>query len=652
MAAGLTPFPPRAAGLHLHYGDEIQAELAQLTTAVTRQIPHDSPLAVYPPRWLALKLLEADVELTARVAQAPTGEVLLAEVRAAAARIEDVYGDTADIALADARYGFVHGVAHQVVRRTSTHRYDMTTRVDRIVAHRIFGLPLFFAVMYVMFKLVVDVSAPFLDWMDGVIHGPITRWADQLLTLAGAPNWLHALIADGIINGVGGVLVFLPGLFVLYLFLTFLEDSGYMARVAFLMDKVMSFTGLQGKSFIPLILGFGCAVPAIYATRTLENERDRIATGLLVPLMSCSARLPVYVVFGMAFFPRHADLLITGLYLSGIVIAAGVGWLFSRTLFRHSPQALRTAAPLVAGGGIDIGRLRGARHRHAAERLGRIHQQPRMARMVGQAPGHRFDRQHPAAVPEQVGEHHQPGAGAQGALQGLQGSHRHVAVIARQITHRQWGDRQPLATGQLATGRHHPRMLRIPQQDLLPLAPGQAPERQHAAAGDVLGEGHPRRRHPEPLGQPRAQRPTEAAQQRPDVLGEGAELLDALPGGDHRLKRRRGQGALAAVVEIGFGRQSGHLGPQSAHSTWPTATAATAENRVMPRAVRGFCPWATARVVITPAPRQATASWVGSSPREFGVGSTGQEGIWPDGREVGARRLRPGQGSLRVVVLR
>lgn len=340
MAAGLAPSRALMGTFQLHYGEEIQTELVQLTATMARQIPQDSPLAVYPSRWLALKLLETDAELTHRVAQSPAGETILAQVQQAAARIEAVYGDSADIALADARYGFVHGVAHQVVQRHPTRRYDMTTRVDRIVAHRILGLPLFFVVMYVMFKLVVDVSAPFLDWMEGVIHGPLTRWAGSLLALVAAPPWLHSLITDGIINGVGGVLVFLPGLFVLYLFLTFLEDSGYMARVAFLMDKLMSFTGLQGKSFIPLILGFGCAVPAIYATRTLENERDRIATGLLVPLMSCSARLPVYVVFGMAFFPRHADLLITALYLSGIVIAAGVGWLFSRTLFRNSPQAL------------------------------------------------------------------------------------------------------------------------------------------------------------------------------------------------------------------------------------------------------------------------------------------------------------------------
>ncbi len=339
MASSLiAPTPHRAHGFHLHYGEEIQAELAQLTTDLAHQIAHDPVLSTYPSRWLALKLLEDDADLTLRVARSPEGDAILAQVQRAAARIAEVYGDSADIALADARYGFVHGVAHQVVQRVPTNRYDMTTRVDRIVVHRVLGLPLFLAVMYLMFKLVVDVSAPFLDWMDGVINGPITRWATQILTWVGAPPWLHSLVVDGIITGAGGVLVFLPGLFVLYLFLTFLEDSGYMARVAFLMDKLMRFTGLQGKSFIPLILGFGCAVPAIYATRTLENERDRIATGLLVPLMSCSARLPVYIVFGMAFFPHHADLLITGLYLGGIVLAAGVGLLFSRTLFRNRPQ--------------------------------------------------------------------------------------------------------------------------------------------------------------------------------------------------------------------------------------------------------------------------------------------------------------------------
>lgn len=322
---------------HSHYSEEIRHEVADLAALIEAE---PALVATFPAGWLALKLLEGEADLMTQVAATPSGDAILAQAQTRAEHIHSIYGDTVDIALADARYGFIHGVTLEVQKRIPTGRYDITERVDRIAAHRVLGLPIFLAVMYVMFKLVVDVSAPFLDWVDAVITGPVSRWATHLLTLTAAPDWIHALVRDGIIAGVGGVLVFVPGLFVLYLFLTFLEDSGYMARVAFLMDKLMSFTGLHGKSFIPLILGFGCAVPAIYATRTLENERDRIATGLLVPLMSCSARLPVYVVFGMAFFPRHADLLILSLYLGGILLAGGMAWLFSRTLFRNRPQTM------------------------------------------------------------------------------------------------------------------------------------------------------------------------------------------------------------------------------------------------------------------------------------------------------------------------
>ena len=166
--------------------------------------------------------------------------------------------------------------------------------------------------MFVVFKLVVDVSAFFLDWVDAVIGGPLTRWVTSFLTMISAPDWFVSLAVDGVIAGVGAVLVFVPGLIVLYLFLTLLEDSGYMARVAFVMDRVMRFTGLHGKSFMPMILGFGCAVPAIYSTRTLESRTQRILTSLVLPLMSCSARLPVYVVFGLAFFGAAAGNVITG----------------------------------------------------------------------------------------------------------------------------------------------------------------------------------------------------------------------------------------------------------------------------------------------------------------------------------------------------
>lgn len=321
----------------INYGPEMEAEVAALVSLIRQ---HPSLNQQFNPRWLAVKLLEDEADIVARVEKFEGGAMLVNQARQAAARIEAIYGDSVDIAIADARYGFIHGLTRQAVNKTQANRYTTTDRIDRIVTNRVLGLPIFLTVIYVMFKLVVDVSTPYLDWVDNLFSGPVSRWATGLLALVSAPEWLHALAVDGIIAGVGGVLVFLPGLFVLYFFLTLLEDSGYMARVAFLMDKLMSFTGLHGKSFIPLILGFGCAVPAIYATRTLENERDRIATGLLVPLMSCSARLPVYVVFGLAFFPGQADLLITGLYIAGIVLAAGMGWLFSHTLLKNSPDAM------------------------------------------------------------------------------------------------------------------------------------------------------------------------------------------------------------------------------------------------------------------------------------------------------------------------
>jgi ferrous iron transport protein B len=322
---------------HLNYGKEVEAELEHLSAMISQQ---PGLATQFQPRWLALKLLEGEADFVAQVAATSDGAALLAQARQGSRRIQEIYGDSVDIAIADARYGFIHGVTRQVVDQSQVNRYTLTDRIDRVVTHRWLGLPIFLLVMYLVFKLVVDVSTPYVGWVDSVISGPVSRWLGQLLNLLAAPAWLHSLVLDGAIAGVGGVVVFLPGLFVLYFFLTLLEDSGYMARVAFLMDKLMSFTGLHGKSFIPLILGFGCAVPAIYATRTLENERDRIATGLLVPLMSCSARLPVYVVFGLTFFPRQADLLIMALYLSGIGLAAGVGWVFSQTLLKSNPEAM------------------------------------------------------------------------------------------------------------------------------------------------------------------------------------------------------------------------------------------------------------------------------------------------------------------------
>lgn len=329
----LQPIAPRFT---VNYGSDIEAEIGRLIALMKAQLP---TLRQDNLRWLAIKLLENEADIVARVHALPSSQEVIERAAAGRRRISQIYGDEADIAIADARYGTINGLTRQVLDTSQVNRYSLTDRIDRVVTNRILGLPIFLLVMYLIFKLVVDVSTPFTDWIDSTISGPTSRWLVNLLTLLGAPAWLQSLMVDGVIAGVGGVLVFLPSLFVLYFFLTLLEDSGYMARAAFVMDKVMSFLGLHGKSFIPLILGFGCAVPAIYATRTLENRRDRLATGLLVPLMSCSARLPVYVVFGLAFFPRQADLLIAVMYALGLVVAALAGWVFTRTLFKNNGEA-------------------------------------------------------------------------------------------------------------------------------------------------------------------------------------------------------------------------------------------------------------------------------------------------------------------------
>lgn len=326
MSAALSPLPFR-----MDYGRELEAEITRIVDYAQEHFPAGRDFA---PRWLAIKLLESDPEVGTRVAALPNGDKLLRFAAERAAHLEKFYGDAVDLVIADRRYGFINGLVRQTLRTSSPDRWTLTDRIDDVVTHRWLGLPFFLAVMYVIFRLVIDVSAPFLNWVDAVINGPVARGAGALLTFANAPEWLRSLVIEGIIAGVGGVLVFLPGLLILYFFLAVLEDSGYLARAAFVMDRFMRLVGLHGKSFIPLVLGFGCAVPAIYATRTLSGRRDRILTGLLVPLMSCSARLPVYVVFGMAFFGSRAGTVIWALYALGIVAALFAGWLFTRTLLK------------------------------------------------------------------------------------------------------------------------------------------------------------------------------------------------------------------------------------------------------------------------------------------------------------------------------
>ncbi|MEA3376010.1 MAG: ferrous iron transport protein B [Chloroflexota bacterium] len=319
------------------YGREVEDEISKLQTLIES---HTTLTERYSPRWLAIKLLEEDRDVVAKVeALNGTGDVLKAASRSIS-HLHDVYGDDVDTVVADRRYGWINGLVKEVVRRTGEERRTLSDRIDKIVTNRVLGIPIFLAMMWVVFKITTDVAGPYLDWVDGVIGGPITNWFVAILGLLGlGGTWVESLFVNGIIAGVGGVLVFVPVLMSLYLALAVLEDSGYMARAAFVMDRLMHALGLHGKSFLPMIVGFGCTVPAIYATRTLENEKDRILTGLLVPFMSCGARLPVYVLFASIFFPGRSGAVIFWLYITGIVTAVVLGVILKNTLFKGKEQS-------------------------------------------------------------------------------------------------------------------------------------------------------------------------------------------------------------------------------------------------------------------------------------------------------------------------
>jgi ferrous iron transport protein B len=338
MITGMTePTTPATYTTHrpnilIRYSPDIEEEIARLETAIQK-----SPALAngYPSRWLAVQLLEGDPALISEVQSSPDGAEIVTALETSRSHLCQHYGDEVGVVVADFRYGFVHGLTREVLTRTIEHRLTNSDHIDRIVTHRILGIPIFLAFMWVVFKITTDVASPYVNWLANLVDGPLTTWAISLLAMVGlADTWVQGLLVNGIIAGVGGVVVFVPILMALYLVLAFLEDTGYMARGAFVMDNLMHVIGLHGKSFLPLLLGFGCSVPAIYATRTLDSEKDRLLTGLLVPFMSCGARLPVYVLFASVFFPDNSGLVIFTLYLTGIVVAIGMGVLFKHTLFR------------------------------------------------------------------------------------------------------------------------------------------------------------------------------------------------------------------------------------------------------------------------------------------------------------------------------
>lgn len=234
-------------------------------------------------------------------------------------------------------YTFIENILHKCIKKKDTNKKDLTEKLDKIFLNPFLAYPLFILIMAFMFQFTFSwVGQPISDLLDGFLNDSLIPWLHTVL--ASTSPWFQSLLVDGIVGGVGGILVLLPVILALFICITFLEDSGYMARVAFLMDKFMRKMGLSGKAFIPMIVGFGCSVPAIMSARTLESEKDRKLTALLVPLMSCNARLPVYALFASVFFTEHRGLVVASLYLLGVIIAFLIGMLFKNTIFKKDEE--------------------------------------------------------------------------------------------------------------------------------------------------------------------------------------------------------------------------------------------------------------------------------------------------------------------------
>ena len=306
----------------------------------TSQLFKDKKIFDIPERGLSLRILEGDFDLLNKVKEVvPQIEKMKDE---AETKITHLSGEDLETFIIEKRYAFLKGVVKECVKKEISleARLTFSDKLDKILTNRILGIPLFLFFMYLLFQLVFSLGTPLADLVDG-FFGKLAESAKLFFENQNLPSWFCSLVSDGIISGVGSVLVFLPNIMLLFLGISILEDSGYLARAAFVMDRFMHALGLHGKSFIPMLLGFGCNIPGIMAARTLESRKDRILTILVNPLMSCSARLPVYILFASAFFPKHQGLVVFSLYLLGIVLAIFVAKIFKHIFFKEE------VAPLV-----------------------------------------------------------------------------------------------------------------------------------------------------------------------------------------------------------------------------------------------------------------------------------------------------------------
>ena len=313
--------------IHINHGTEIEQGIAAIQVELKRnQALRDR----YSTRFLAIKALEHDRDVEAIIMSLPnSGEVLSVRDREEA-RISSILNEDCEASITNAKYGFISGALKETYREK--HRQDgrqMTKLLDMLFTHRVWGYPIFFLIMFVMFECTFILGDYPMQWIEWLV-----ACLSDLVSSALPAGPVKDMLVDGVIGGVGAVIVFLPNILILYFCISIMEDSGYMARAAFIMDKIMHKMGLHGKSFIPLLMGFGCNVPAVMATRTIESPKTRLVTMLIVPLMSCSARLPLFILFAGAFFPKHSGLALFGMYLIGIAMSVVMARLFTRFVIR------------------------------------------------------------------------------------------------------------------------------------------------------------------------------------------------------------------------------------------------------------------------------------------------------------------------------
>ena len=338
---------PAIRHVHINYGEEIEASVLKLQEQIRK---NPSVTDHYSSRFISLKLLERDDSC----AHILSGTDNFHEIRHLAgveiARIESLFKTDSETLVTDARYGFVAGALKETMKRSGADpAFSRSKRIDRILTHKYLGLPIFLGFLWLMFNATFTLGNYPMEWI-----GAGVDLLSEFLRSHMSEGMLRDLVVDGVVGGVGGVIVFLPNILILFFFISLMEDTGYMARTAFIMDKVMHLFGLHGKSFIPLIMGFGCNVPAIMATRTLENKNDRLLTMLIIPFMSCSARLPVYVLIAGAVFPGNAGQMIFLLYMLGVLFSMLMSFLFKKILFHNKEAPFVMELPVYRNPGIRV----------------------------------------------------------------------------------------------------------------------------------------------------------------------------------------------------------------------------------------------------------------------------------------------------------